>query len=96
MSRRILQVTLTLSEVLVLVSEFSEAHFPFRTPGGPFLSLSVGKDHVFTSNSLTGSPICEPSDPTGYSTTERSGRAGFHIFPMHVFHSGPPAGRFRA
>ena len=80
MSRRILQVTLTLSEVLVPVSDFSEARFLFRTPGGPFLGLSVGKDHVFTSNSLTGSPICEPSDPTGYSTPERSAHDGFRFF----------------
>ena len=58
--------------MLVPVSDFSEARFPFRTPGGPFSSLSVGKDYVFASNSLTGSPICEPSDPTGYSTPEQS------------------------
>ena len=75
--RLILHVTLTPSEVLVPVSNSSDARFPFRNPGGPFSSLSVGKADVFASNSLTVSPICEPSDPIGYSTPERSARAGF-------------------
>ena len=76
----ILPVTLTLTEVLVPVSDISDARFPFRTHGGPFSSLSVGKAHVFASNSLTGSPIFEPSDPTGYSTPERSAHDGFRFF----------------
>ena len=76
----ILPVTLTLTEVLVPVSDISDARFPFRTHGGPFSSLSVGKAHVLASNSLTVSRICEPSDPTGYSTLERSARASFEFF----------------
>ena len=66
----ILQVTLPASEVLVPVCNFSGACFPFQTPGGPFSSLSVGKELVFASNSLPASPICEQSDPTGYSIPE--------------------------
>ena len=77
MFRQFLQVTLPPSEVLMPVSDFLDARFPFWTPGGPFSSLSIGKDHVFASNSLTGSPICEPSNPTGYSILEQSARAGF-------------------
>ena len=76
-SRLVLQVTLPPTEVLVPVSIFSGARFPFRTPGGPFSSPCVRKEHVFASNSLTGSPIFEPSDTTGNSTPERSARAGF-------------------
>ena len=56
---------------------FSGGRFPFQTPGGPFSSLSVGKSYVFASNSLNGIPICELSVPTGYSTLEGNGRAGF-------------------
>ena len=74
-SHLILQVSLPPSEVLVPVSNFSGARFPFRTPGGPFSSLSVRKDHVFDSNSRTVSSICEPSDPTGYPNPDRSARA---------------------
>ena len=66
------------------VSEFSGRRFPFRTPGGPFWSLSVGKESFFAPNSLTVSPICEPSVPTGYSHLERTGRAGFGIFRSPV------------
>ena len=77
MSRQILQVTLPPTGLIVPVSNFSDARFPFRTPGGPFWSLSVGKDYVFASNSLTGSPICKPLDAIGYSTLEQSARAGF-------------------
>ena len=75
-----LQVALAPSEVLVPVFDFSDARFPFRIPGGPFSSFSVGKAHVLASSSLTGGPIFEPSDPTGYSTPERSARAGFQFF----------------
>ena len=77
MSRQILQVTLPPNGLLVPVSDFSYARFLFRSPDGPFWSLSVGKDYVFASNNLTRSPICEPSDPTGYSTPDRIDRAGF-------------------
>ncbi|KAJ8615004.1 hypothetical protein MRB53_013049 [Persea americana] len=79
-----LQVTLISREVTVPVSEFSGRRFPFRTPGGPFWSLSVGKASLFTPSSLTVSPICEPSVPTAYSHLERSGRAGFGIFRSPV------------
>ena len=80
MSRLILQVTLTPSEVLVPVFNFSDARFPFRTPGGPFSSLSVAKANVFVSNSQTVSPVREPSDPTGYYNPERCARASFQFF----------------
>ena len=66
------------------VSEFSGRRFPFRTPGKPFWSLSVGKQSLFAPNSLTVSPICEPSVPTGYSHLERTGRASFGIFRSPV------------
>ena len=59
------------------VSNFSWGRFPFWTSIGPFSSLSVGKSYVFASNSLTGSPIYEPSVPTSYSTLERSARTSF-------------------
>ncbi|XXG88119.1 hypothetical protein AAC387_Pa12g0373 [Persea americana] len=62
------------------VLDFSSRRFQLRTPGGPFSSLSVGKASVFAPNSLTESLICEPSVPTGYSTLERSDRAGFVFF----------------
>ena len=79
-SRLILQVTPPPSEVLMMVSDFSDAIFLLRTPGAQFSSLSVGKAHVLASNSLTGSPICEPSVHIGYSTLERSARAGSRFF----------------
>ena len=66
------------------VSEFSGPRYPFRTPGGPFWSLSVGKESLLATNSLTVIPICEPSVPTGYSHLERSDRAGFGIFRSPV------------
>ena len=44
--RQFLKVSLPSSKVLVPVSGFSGDRFPFRTPGGPFDSLSVGKTHV--------------------------------------------------
>ena len=84
MSRQFLHFTLISSELAVPVSEFSGPRFPFRTPGGPFWSLSVGKESIFAPNSLTVSPICEPSVPTGYSHLERSGCAGFPIFRSPV------------
>ena len=84
MSRQFLQVTLITSELSVPVSDFSGRRSPFRTPGGPFRSLSVGKESVFAPNSLTASPICEPSVPAGYSHPERTGRAGFGIFRSPV------------
>ena len=79
-----LQVTLISSELAVPVSEFSGRRFPFRTPGGPFWRLSVGKEFPLAPNSLTVSPICEPSVPTGYSHLDRTGRAGFGIFRSPV------------
>ncbi|KAJ8615001.1 hypothetical protein MRB53_013046 [Persea americana] len=79
-----LQVTLTSSEVTAPVLEFSDRRFPFRSPGGAFWGLSVGKAYLFAPNSLTVSPIREPSVPTGYSHLERSGRAGFGIFRSPV------------
>ncbi|XXG69308.1 hypothetical protein AAC387_Pa06g2210 [Persea americana] len=79
-----LQVTLISSKLAVPVSEFSGRRFPFRTPGGPFWSLSVVKECVFAPNSLTVSPVCEPSVPAGYSHLERTGRAGFGIFRSPV------------
>ena len=84
MSHQFLQLTLISSEVFVPVSEFSGGRFPFRTPGGPFWSLSVGKESLLAPNSLTASPICEPSVPTGYSHLMRTGRAGFGIFRSPV------------
>ena len=66
------------------VSEFSGRRFPFRTPGGPFWSQSVGKESLFAPNSLTVSLICEPSVPTFYSLLKRTGRAGFGIFQSPV------------
>ena len=80
MSRQFLQVTLISSEVTVPVSEFSGRRFPFRTPGGPFWSLSVGEESLFAPNSLTVCLILEASVRTAYSHLERSGRAGFGIF----------------
>ena len=77
MSRQILQVSLPPSEVLVPVSDFSDARFPFRTPGGPFSSLSVGKGYVFAYNSLTGSPIWELLVLASHSHLERGARAIF-------------------
>ena len=65
-------------------SEFFGLGFPFRTPGGPFWSQSVGKESPFAPNSLTVSPIYEPSVPIAYSHLERSGRAGFRIFRSRV------------
>ncbi|XXG88362.1 hypothetical protein AAC387_Pa12g0578 [Persea americana] len=62
------------------VSDFSGLRFPLRTPGGSFFSLRVGKASISTPNSLTGSPTCELSVPTGYSTLDRSARAGFGFF----------------
>ena len=58
--------------------------FPFRTPGGLFLSLSVGKTSISAPKSLTGSPICEPPVPTGYSTVEQSAHAGFRFFRLPI------------
>ncbi|KAJ8614992.1 hypothetical protein MRB53_013037 [Persea americana] len=78
------QVTLISNEVAVPAFYFSGRQFPFRTPGGPFWSVSVGKASLFTPNSLTVSPICEPSVSTGYSRLERSDRAGFGIFRSPV------------
>ena len=72
------------SELAVPVSEFFGRRIPFRTTGGPFRSLSVGKEPVFAPNSLTVSPICEPSVPPGYSHLERTDRAGFGIFRLPV------------
>ncbi|XXG77963.1 hypothetical protein AAC387_Pa08g2007 [Persea americana] len=69
-SRQFLQVTLISSDVAVPVSEFSGRRFPFRTTGGPFSSLSIGKASHFAPNSLTVSLICEQSVPTGYSHLE--------------------------
>ncbi|KAJ8614990.1 hypothetical protein MRB53_013035 [Persea americana] len=66
-----------------------EPRFPFRTPGGPFWGLSVGKAYLFAPNSLTVSPVCEPPVPTGYSNLERSGRAGFAIFRSPVPNPDP-------
>ena len=60
---------------------FFPRRFPFRTPGGPFYSLSLGTTYVFARNSLTGSPICVPSFPTSHSTLELSARTGFGFFP---------------
>ncbi|KAJ8614994.1 hypothetical protein MRB53_013039 [Persea americana] len=77
-------VTLISNEVAVPAFYFSGRQFPFRTPGGPFWSVSVGKASLFTPNSLTVSPICEPSVSTGYSRLERSDRAGFGIFRSPV------------
>ena len=59
---------------------FSGDGFSFRTPGGPFSSLNVGRRRVLDRNSLTESPICVPSVPTSLSTLERIARAGFGIF----------------
>ncbi|XXG88364.1 hypothetical protein AAC387_Pa12g0580 [Persea americana] len=59
------------------VSDFFSLRLPFQTPGGPFSSLSVSKASISAPNSLTGSPICEPSVPIGYTTLDRSARAGF-------------------
>ena len=79
------------------VSEFSGPRFPFRTPGGPFSSLTVGKASISSPNSLTGSPICEPSVPTRFSTLEHSVCAGFgffqspHIYPLP---SSSPSSQF--
>ncbi|KAJ8614996.1 hypothetical protein MRB53_013041 [Persea americana] len=78
------QVTLISNEVAVPAFYFSGRQFQFRTPGGPFWSVSVGKASLFTPNSLTVSPICEPSVSTGYSRLERSDRAGFEIFRSPV------------
>ena len=80
MSRQFLHFTLISSELAVPVSEFSSPRFPFRTLGGPFWSLSVGKESLFASNTPTVSLIYEPSVPTFYSHLERTGRAGFGIF----------------
>ncbi|KAJ8615006.1 hypothetical protein MRB53_013051 [Persea americana] len=66
------------------VSEFSGSRFPFRTPGGPFWCQSVGKASLFAPNSLTVSPICESSVPTGYYHLEQSGRSDFGIFRSPV------------
>ena len=80
MSRQFLQLTLISSEVFVPISEFSGSRFPFRTPGGPFWSLSVGEESLFAPNSLTVCLIWEPSVPTAYSHLKRSGHARFGIF----------------
>ncbi|KAJ8615005.1 hypothetical protein MRB53_013050 [Persea americana] len=90
MSHQFLQVTLISSEVAVPVSEFFGRRFPFRTPGKPFWSLSVGKESLFAPNSPTVSPICEPSVPTVYSHLEQSDRAGFGIFRLPVPVLDPP------
>ena len=66
------------------VSELSGLRFRFRTAGGTFWCLSVGKASLFTPSSLTVSPICEPSVPTAYSHLRRSDRAGFRIFRSSV------------
>ena len=52
---------------------------PFLIPdvGGQFSILSLGKSYVFDCNSLTGSPIWEPSVPTSDSILGRSVRASF-------------------
>ena len=68
----------------VLVSDFSNRRFPFRTPGGPFSSLTVRKASISSPNSLTGSPIYEPSVPICYSTLDRSACAGFGFFRSSV------------
>ena len=72
------------SEVAAPVFEFSDCRFPFRTPGGPYWGLSFGKAYLFAPNSLTLSPIFEPSVPTGYTHLERSGRVGFRFFRSAV------------
>ena len=83
-SRQFVQVTLISSEVGALASDFSGRRFPFRTPGGPFWCLSVGKESLFAPNSLIVSPICELSVPTSYSHLERCGRAVVGIFRSPV------------
>ena len=79
-SRQFLKATLPSTEVLVPVFNFWRGRSLFWTPGGLFLSLSVGESYVFTRNSLTGSPIYEPSFPTSHSTHDQSLRAGFQLF----------------
>ena len=59
---------------------------------GPFSSLSVGKASLFAAKSLSGSPIRQPSVPTGYSHLERSPRSGFGFFLSPVPVPYAPAG----
>ena len=68
---------------------FPRARFPFRNPGGPFWSLSIGNHTSFARNSLTGSPIRAPSVPTSYSTLGLSGHAGFGFLPRPFLVPGP-------
>ena len=72
-----------------MVSYFFGVRFTFRTPGGPFPSLSVGKSEVFGRYYLTGSPNCELSVPTSHSTLQRIVPLGFIIFRGRVHVSDP-------
>ena len=47
-------------------------------PAGSFRS-KVSENPIFRCNSLTVSPICEPSAPKSYSTPRGRARAGFEI-----------------
>ena len=77
-------MTLPSSELLVLISYFSGVRLTFRTPDGPFSSLSVGKSDIFGRYYLTGSLNCEPSVPTSQSTLERATRLDFGFFRGRV------------
>ena len=72
--------------------DFSEVRFTFRTPGGLFSSLSVGKSDVFDHYSLTESANCEPSVHTSHSILERAACLSFGFFrgPVHVSDPGGP------
>ena len=67
---------------------FSLFRFHFRTPEGRFRP-KVFEKPIFWCDSLTESPIFEPSAPTAYSTLGGSARVGFGFFPLPFPFSEP-------
>ena len=78
------------------VSDFYRGRFPFRTPGGPFYSLSIGKSYDFRSFFCYRESYLRNVSSYKSLYPRVKCLCWIRIFPAAVSRSGHLAGRFRA